>query len=109
MGGYWQTAFRRAWGDTKGAFKFNQQTAGLALIAVASWVPMGIFVGLPAVRENLVSYFGYVAPLCLAVAVLFAWNFIRAQGRMYAEVASELAALKIQISTPDLSVGSERS
>jgi hypothetical protein len=103
MGEYWRNVLVQTWASTKGAFRLNQKTAVTALLAIFGFLITYAKAGFPDPITQGVIYLWYAVPFGIAGMLLFAWNFVQIQARMYVEVAKELAATKAQISTPDLS------
>jgi len=83
MGAYWGRVLAQAWADTKHSFGWNHKTRATILVGVGTLVAVYFRSGGAAMTESMANYAWYGLPLVLAGFVLFGWNFIEAQAKLY--------------------------
>jgi hypothetical protein len=95
--GYWGDVTNISWRETKESFGWTKKTAATVLLALGAVITASLKLGLAGMTETAVGYFWIGFAPIFAGLVLFAWNFLEAQGRMYENLTRSCAATNAEL------------
>jgi hypothetical protein len=99
--GYWRDVFKEAWQETKESFGWTKKTAAVALIAVGTIIAALLRLGTAGMTETATGYFWIGLGPVFAGLVLFVWNFMEAQSKLYASQVRVNNALRSLLTEHD--------